>query len=115
MTDVMLCTCHGHCRAHCAVPRTQDNTRKAASTWFSLLDKYSNLAPTTAWNAQVLKLLTHSVNGVDPKNRLSPVHGFILTCTDDHAYLLHTLLELGSDAEVWYVKTWSIGVVYMIS
>jgi hypothetical protein len=68
------------------------------------LDPYKNLAPTSAWNAHVLRLLTHSVNGVDPTSGLSPVHGFALHCFERDAFLLRLLLELGSDADAKYLR-----------
>jgi hypothetical protein len=85
-----------------------ENTLENVSTWFSILDPYRNLAPTSAWNAHVLRLrlLTHSVNGVDPTSGLSPVHGFVALhcCYDHHPVVLRTLLELGSDADGRYLR-----------
>jgi hypothetical protein len=100
---ILLCTCHYFCQAHCAVPRSDDKIHKRPVTWLGLLEPYVNLSPTSAWNAHVLSLLTHAVNCVDPKNGLSPIHGFFLFVTGDKDLDLRALLEVGVDADTRYL------------
>ncbi len=103
MPGVLLCTCHCYCQTHCLVLRSNDKIYKVTPTWFGLLKPYKNLAPTSAWNSHVLRLLTHAVNGVDPKNGLSAIHGFFNFVSGDKDLELRSLLEVGVDADVRYL------------
>jgi hypothetical protein len=112
-SGVLLCSCHKFCQTHCSVKRSDDdNVFKRKLSWFGLLKPYKNLAPTSAWNSHVLRLLTHSVNCVDPNNGLSAIHGFFLFGSGDNDVELRTLLEFGIDADAsYFLPTTGVNVV----